>query len=226
MRKCCLYYTAHRHDLHIEMACRKQLDLARGDIPLVAVGLQPFDYGDVTIVLPLSPGPLTLHKQILAGLEACEADAVFFCENDVLYHPSHFEFEPRMHHTFHYNTNVWKVRYSDGHMVWADDLQQTSGLCADHGLLLEHYRRRVAEIEERGFDRHYEPGRKTGPHGTCNWQSRYPNLDIRHGKNMTKSKWSPGEFRNKRYAKGWQETDGELPGWGLARDILDRIKEQ
>lgn len=205
------------------MACRCQLDLARGDIPLVAVGLQPFDYGDMTVVLPLRPGPLTLHKQILAGLEQCQGDVVFFCENDVLYHPSHFEFEPKMHRTFHYNTNVWRVRYSDGHAVWTDDLQQTSGLCADRDLLLAHYQRRVAEIQERGFDRHYEPGRKTGPHGTCNWQSRYPNLDIRHDKNMTKSKWSPEEFRNKRYAKGWKEMDGELPGWGNVKEFIQHI---
>ena len=213
MNKCCLYYTAHRHDPAIEMACRKQLDLARGDIPLVAVGLQPFDYGDVTIVLPLEPGPLTLHKQILAGLEQCEAHTVFFTENDVLYHPSHFEFEPR-DNQFWYNTNVIKARYPDGHLVWTDDLQQTSGLCADRNLLLEHYRRRVKEIEGKGFDRHYEPGRKTGPYGTHNWLSRYPNLDIRHDKTITKSKWSPDEFRNPKYAKGWREFS-VAPGWGI-----------
>ena len=65
MNACCLYYTAHRHAPEVEAACRAQLDKARGDIPLVAVGLQPFSYGDVTIVLPLEPGPLTLHKQII-----------------------------------------------------------------------------------------------------------------------------------------------------------------
>ena len=65
----------------------------------------------------------------------------------------------------------------------------------------------------------------TSRYHTQNWQSRYPNLDIRHDRTMTKSKWSPDEFRNKKYAKGWKETDGELPGWGQAVDILRRIKE-
>ena len=94
MNACCLYYTAHRHAPEIEAACRAQLDRARGDLPLVAVGLEPFSYGDVTVVLNLEPGPLTLHKQILAGLQVIDADTVFFCENDILYGPSHFEFRP------------------------------------------------------------------------------------------------------------------------------------
>ena len=223
MNKVCLYYTAHRHDPVIELACRRQLDLARGNIPLVAVGLQPFEYGDVTIVLPLEPGPLTLHKQILAGLEACEAHTVYFCENDVLYHRSHFELDAVSVFEFYYNSNVWRVRYSDGHCVWTDDLQQTSGLCANRNLLLAHYQRRVEEIEARGFDRHYEPGPKTSRYHTQNWQSRYPNLDIRHDRTMTKSKWSPDEFRNKKYARGWQERDGEIEGWGNVRDRMSEF---
>jgi len=230
MNKVCLYYTAHRHDPTIEMACRRQLDLARGDIPLVAVGLKPLDYGDVTIVLPLQPGPLTLHKQILAGLKAAtDADWIFFCENDVLYHPSHFALDPMGPDEdpntvpgdgIYYNTNVWKVRYSDGHCVWTDDLQQTSGLSGDWWTLHDHYERRVTEIEHDGFDRHYEPGPKTGIREVFNWMSAFPNLDIRHDKTMTKSKWSPSAFRNKRYAVGWRETDGEIEGWGNVREVL------
>jgi len=29
---------------------------------------------------------------------------------------------------------------------------------------------------------------------------------------VDRSKWSPDEFRNPRYAKGWREADG-VPGW-------------
>ena len=226
MTACCLYYTAHRHPPEIEAACRAQLDKARGDIPLVAVGLQPFDYGDVTVILGgLEPGPLTLHKQILAGLRLIAAEWVYFCENDVLYHPSHFEpMAGRRHNAFHYNTNIWRVRYDDGHVVWTDDLEQTSGLCAHRNLLLEHYARRVGEIERNGFNRHYEPGPKTSRWQVDRWQSRYPNLDIRHNRTMTRSKWDPSEFRNQRYAAGWREAD-EVGGWGPTKPIMDAIRE-
>jgi len=108
---------------------------------------------------------------------------------------------------------VWRVRYADGHAVWTDDLQQTSGLCAYRDLLLEFYEQRVATIERDGFDRHYEPGPKTGPYQTENWQSLAPNIDIRHDKTLTRSKWRPDEYRNPRYASGWQERD-DVPGWG------------
>lgn len=226
MHKVCLYYTAHRHPPEIEAACRAQLDAARGDIPLVAVGLERFDYGDVTVVLPYHPGPLTLHRQILAGLEVMWSDTewVYFCENDVLYHPSHFATDPKMYLSFTYNANVWKVRYGDGHCVWTDGLEQTSGLVAHRGLLLAHYRRRCVEIERDGWNRHYEPGRKTSEHGSTQWHSHRPNLDIRHGRNATLSKWSPEEFRNERYAAGWKEAD-EVPGWGLTAPLMEAIRE-
>lgn len=223
MNACCLYYTAHRHAPEIEAACRAQLDKARGDIPLVAVGLEPFKYGDVTVWFTGKPGPLTLHKQIWVGLGQCKADIVFFCENDVLYHSSHFEFEPPELGAFWYNSNVWRVRYVDGHAVWTDDLQQTSGLCAHRDLLRHHYRKRMWLLEDGYWDRHYEPGPKTSEYQAHNWQSQHPNLDIRHSANMTRSKWAPEQFRNKRYAQGWSETD-YLPGWGDLWTVMQGVK--
>lgn len=224
MTACCLYYTGHRHAEEIEQACRLQLDKARGDLPLVAVGLQPFDYGDVTTWFSAEPGPVTLHKQIWVGLPYCKGDLVFFCENDVLYHPSHFEFVPPRLDVFYYNANVWRVRYADGHAVWADGLQQTSGLCAHRDLLMDHYKRRLWQIMNIGWDRHFEPGPKTSEHEALNWVSDSPNIDIRHDANMTRSKWKPEQFRNQRYARGWRETD-DIPGWGPGRELMDSIRE-
>jgi hypothetical protein len=188
-------------------ACRDGIEL--GSVSRGA----PIQFGDWNIVVAGEPGVLTMHRQLLTGLEYMEARWVFLCENDVLYHPSHFEFEPRRTNLFYYNTNVWKVRYPDGHCVWTDDLQQVSGVCAARSLLLSFYRARVAKIEANGFDRHYEPGPKTGPYETENWAAAFPSLDIRHSKTMTKSKWKPQDFRNQRYARGWKEASA-VPGWG------------
>lgn len=216
MRKCILYYTCNTHDERIEMACRWQLLLARGVWDLVSVSREPIEFGAWNEVVEGPRGPLTMHRQVLAGLERITAPIVFLCESDVLYHPSHFDFVPPRADTFYYNTNVWRVRYPDGFAVWTDDLQQVSGICADRGLLLSFYRRRVAEIEAGGFDRHYEPQPKTGGKA-ANWQSEWPNLDIRHGGTLTRSKWSPDEFRNKRYARGWQEADSVYPWYEADR---------
>jgi hypothetical protein len=165
-----------------------------------------------------------MHRQILAGLERSDADFVFLCENDVLYHPSHFEFTPPTHDIFFYNVNVWKVFFDNGRANWTDDLQQLSGLCADRYLLLEFYQRRIAEIESKGFDRHYEPQPKTGCKAD-NWKSEWPNIDIRHDKTWTKTKRFVTQFRNKRYAKGWKEASF-VEGWGYTEGrFLEFLKE-
>ena len=47
-----------------------------------------------------------------------------------------------------------------------------------------------------------------------NWMSKFPNLDLRHDKNLTKNRWSPDEFHNRRNTEGWTETTvSEIPGW-------------
>ena len=219
--KAILYYTDNRLDPAIMKACQRQIEKA--GLPIVCVSLKPVEGFAHNIVVDLKRGPLTLHRQILKGLKAIKADVVFFAEHDVLYHPSHWEFTPSASDRFYYNTNVWKVRADDGHAVWTDDLQQTSGLCAYRSLLLEQYKRRVGEIRDKGFDRHFEPGEKTGPHKSENWQSASPNLDIRHGKNLTRAKWNPSQFRNKKYARGWKEAD-EIAPWytrGKFKELID-----
>ena len=217
MKPAILYYTCNTHSQDIEEACRKQL--LKSGLPIVSVSREKeIDFADTRIVLQGARSPLMMHKQIVAGLEACKADYVFLCESDVLYHPSHFDFTPKWDDTYYFNTNVWKTRYPDGHCIWTDDLQQVSGICASRELLLDFFRRRVRRIERDGFNGHYEPGPRYG----CkveNWQSAVPNIDIRHEMTITKSKWSPEEFRNKEYAKGWKEAS-EVPGWGMIEGKL------
>ena len=215
-----VYYTDNRLDPVIMSSCQKQLASAANGRPIVSVSLEPIEFGN-NIYLALKRGYLTMFKQILAGLEALDTEVVFFCEHDVLYHPSHFDFIPLDRNKFYYNTNVWKVRFDDGHAMRTAKCQQTSGLCAYRELLLKHYRKRVEIVEEIGFSR--KMGFEPGTHGRAervddykseNWESAYPNIDIRHDKNLTPSRWSPDQFRNKRYTAGWQEEE-KLPGWGL-----------
>lgn len=163
-----------------------------------------------------------MHRQILAGLKAMKEDVVFLCEHDVIYPPEHFHFCPARSDTFYYDTSVWQL-HPDGTAIWTDDLQQVSGLCAYRELLIRFYERRIAEIEARGFDRHYEPSTKTGEKRVGNWQSARPRIDVRHSGTLTRSKRSPGEFRNQRYAHGWTEAR-DIPGWGSTANTLEAIR--
>lgn len=232
--KCALYYTCNSHDELLEQAARANLRRATNGHELGCVSLKRTDFGDWTIVIDREKSGGTMHYQILAGLERSTADYVFLCESDVFYTPVHFQFTPPRDDTFYYNTNVWRVRWEDGHAVRTDGLQQVSGICASRQLLLDHYRRRVGVIEANSgtFDTKrmaYEPGTrgKFGDEKVANWSSEFPNLDITgHGQTLTTPKFSVDEFRNKRYAQGWSETDDALPGWPkIAGRVREWLKE-
>lgn len=231
-----IYYTDSRlENTPIAPAVRTQLREAIGDRRIVSISLEPLDFGD-NIHLPLKRGYITMTKQILAGLKELQADVIFFCEHDVLYHPSHFDFVPPKKDVFYYNNNVWKVRFSDGHAVRTADMKQLSGMCAWRDLLVKHYEKRLelleAKASEVGEDsdefRRYvrRMGFEPGTHGRIpellgkaeSYEAKYPNVDIRHDNTLTPSKWSPEQFRNKKYAEGWQETD-EIPGWGKFKEL-------
>jgi glycosyltransferase involved in cell wall biosynthesis len=213
-----VYYTDNELNPEIMEKCQKQLRRCVGEHRLVSVSLKPIEFGD-NIVLPLERGYLTMFKQILAGLEGLKTDYVFFAEHDILYHPSHFQFIPAESEKFYYNINVWKVRMSDGYGLHYD-CQQLSGLCANRELLLKHYHKRVEIIEATGYTRSmgFEPGthnrkERVDDYKAESWKSEYPNIDLRHENNLTKSRWTKAEFRNQKYTEGWIEND-KVPGWG------------
>jgi hypothetical protein len=166
--------------------------ILKSGLPIVSCSLKPLDFGK-NITLNLERGPATMFKQIITALEASDGDYIFLCEHDVIYDPSHFEFEPE-EDKFYFNTNVWRWRYGTDLVIWTDDLQQLSGLSGYKESLLKYFRSKEP-------DGHYEPKENTG-----NYMSKFPNIDIRHGKNLTVSRWSPDGFRNKKYARGWKES--------------------
>ncbi len=220
-----LYYTCNTHDLTIEEAARTNLLRCRnGHEQLVAVSLQPIAFGDENIVLPLQRCAVSMHEQVLAGLERMTTDLVYLVESDVIYHRTHFDFVPPDPNVFWYNEHTYKVDASSGQAVFYYT-KQVSGCCAHRELLLEHYRTRLARIRAEGkFDLGigYEPGCHQFPRGiddktAARWMSPFPNVDIRHDKNITKTRWDPAAFRNQRSCQGWRLVD-EIPGWGRTKD--------
>lgn len=221
-----LYYTDNELDPKIMNMCQDQIKKCAKDNRIISVSLKPLDFGD-NIYLPLERGYLTMAKQILAGLEALETDIVYFCEHDVLYHPSHFDFIPEKKDVYYYNVNVWKVRANDGFSVRVDDCRQLSGLCAYRETLIKHFKERVRRIESEGFNRKmgFEPGTHNRQERIDDlksgiWKSEFPNLDIRHDKNLTSSRWKKEQFRNQKYTEGWTEKNiKDVEGWNIKNII-------
>lgn len=218
-----VFYTDNK--LPLKIAHRVQKNLKRMNIPIVSVSLKKMDFGN-NVHLKRNRGYLTLFKQILAGLEASESEIIFFCEHDIIYHPSHFSFTPERRDVFYYNENVWKVRIRDGHAVHYP-CKQTSGLCAYRELLIEHYKKRVEVVEAWGYTRKigFEPGthnrkERIDEYGSKGWMSEHPNIDLRHNNNLTPSRWNPNDFRKK--PKSWVESK-EIPFWGKTSEFLGKI---
>lgn len=223
-----VYYTDNNLDQKIMRICQKQLQKATNGNKIVSVSLNPIDFGDVNIRLFLKHGYLTMFKQILAGLKLLDTDIVFLVEHDILYASEHFSFIPPKKDVFYYNENTYKLDYETGQALFYY-CKQTSGLCAYRELLIEHYQKRVKMVEEIGFSR--KMGFEPGTHGRAErvdnykseaWMSKVPNVDIRHGTNLTQSRWSESEFRNKKSCRGWKLTDG-IPYWGITKGRFDEF---
>jgi len=218
-----VYYTDNRLDESIMLPVQKQLSNSfSGEI--ISVSLKPTDFGK-NITLDLERGYLTMFKQILAGLENSTADIIYFCEHDVLYPEDYFTFIPPDKTKIYYNKNVWQVRTSDGFSV-AFDAKRLSQLCAYRDVLIEHYKKRIAKVEEVGFSRRmgFEPGSHGRPERVDDlasdyWESKNPTLDLKHGKNATEARWNPSEFRSQRSCRNWKETS-ILPYWGDSKDLI------
>lgn len=228
MTKGIIYYTDNQLDETLAITVRLQLLAA--ELPIVSVSLEPLVGFGTNVHLPLARGYAAYFQQILTALKTSTADVVFFCEHDVLYPRSHFEFSPARTDTFYYNTNVWKVRSSDGFAVWTDNCRQVSGICVDRLAALTHYEERSAYVWNNGFT--MKMGFEPFTHGRILWKTKYetenwsspdPLVDVRHGGNLSRTKWSPEQFRNPRYAQGW--TESTCPEW--ARPLLAPLfKEQ
>lgn len=223
-RKGIIYYTDNRLDSKLLEVCQNQILQSINGHKLVSVSLRPIEFGK-NIVLNLERGYLTMFKQILAGLEDCQADIVFLAEHDVLYHPSHFVFDPPDPSKIYYNVNVWHLRLSDGHALYYT-AKRLSQLCAYRDVLMDHYRKRIERVEKEGFSR--KMGFEPGSHNRAEriddlksetWQSEFPNIDIKHGKNLTPARWRKEDFRDQKNCQNWLEADS-VPHWDNLKEIL------
>lgn len=203
-----VYYTDNTINLKLGDKVRKQI--LKAGLPIVSVSLKPMKFG-TNYVFKGERGYLAYHKQILMALEASNADIIYFCEHDVLYDPSHFDFTPPKKDVYYYDFNFWRVRASDRFAIHYDT-HQVNLICAYRELLLTHYREKVKRIEATGFNMRmgFEPGcnrrhERIDEYKAESYYAKEPSIDIRHETNLTRSRWSKDQFRDQRNCQGWKE---------------------
>ena len=206
-----IFYTDNQLRLKIARPVQKQLDKISQEknIPIVSCSLKPMSNMGHNVHLKLKRSYLTMFKQILTALEVSKAEYIYFCEHDVLYHPSHFDFIPPDKSKFYYNRNWWKVREDGLAVHW--DADQVSGLVCSRELAIEWYKERVATFDPDDFDRKFEPPGDDTQEG---WRSEFPCIDIRHNKNLTFNKWKLEHFRKRETAVNFKRsTIDKIDGW-------------
>lgn len=236
-----IYYTHNELDEKISKAVQDRLTNISKEkkIAITSSSLKKLDFGDRKVRFPsMKRGYLAMYKQILGALENSTDDIIFFTEHDVLYHPSHFDFDPPNKNTFYYNQNVWNLRLPDGHCMHYD-VNQLSGLCVYRDAALTHFKEKYKMVEEKSkelseeefnrFIRHmgHEPFthsriRWENKFNCESWKSEHPNVDIKHGGNATPARWNKEQYRNQDLLVNWIEGD-EIPGWGKGIDIIENL---
>ena len=195
MTKSIIYYTDNNID--DEILLRVQSQLVKSGLPIVSVSLRPINFGENIVLDKLTRSYPTMVTQIVTALEHSNSEIVFFCEHDVLYHPSRFDFTPARKDIYYYNSNIWRWDYPYDRVIRYDRLISLSGLCVYRELVLAHYWKRLKRIQlikakndggEPSWVRKmgYEPGTKKKKRGGFSdedfetWSSKYPDIDIRH----------------------------------------------
>lgn len=243
-----IYYTDNQLDSKIAIPVQNKLrEISKEKhIPIISASLKRMDFGEHNICFPsLRKGYLSMFKQIVGALENSTADIIYFCEHDVLYHLSHFDFTPSDKDTFYYNQNVWFLRMPDGHGLHYD-VNQLSGLCLYRETALIHFKERLqmAQAEYERLQNIYSNpeelttmfnrfirnmGFEPFTHNRVAWQnqfkqstwkSEFPNIDIKHGQNATGQRWRKDQYRNQQLLINWTEGE-EIPGWGKGIDLVN-----
>ncbi len=233
-----IYYTDNSISGPIIDECRKTI-LASG-LPIVSCSLKPIDFGN-NIVLPnRNRSYPTMVDQIILCLENSKEDYVFFCEHDVLYHKTHFDYTPPTDDVFYYNVNNWRWQFPLDRIISYERLTSLSMLCCNRELVLDHFKRRKEFVGKLNWDVNrareprwarlygYEPGTKKKKRGGFSddnfvqWRSMYPDVDIRHQRTFTKAKTRLEEFKHA--PKEWKErTIDQISGWNL-RELFNLKK--
>lgn len=232
LHKGIIYYTDSRLNGLIYLMVQESI--LESGLPIVSCSLKPIDFGK-NIVVDSEPSMMTLFRQILKALENSNSDYIFFCEHDVLYHKSHFDFTPSRDDTYYYNTNVWRWDYPKDRFISYDGLKSLSGMCCNRELAINHYRKRLDYIERMKYKdgrdpdwarkMGYEPGKSLKRGGfleetTENWRSEFPIIDIRHKGVLTPKKVTLDSFKH--LPIGWKETRlTEIPYWNLRKKIYE-----
>lgn len=220
-------YTDNFGDQNFLEKCRQQIKVCAEEnniSEIVCVSHKPVEDFGKNIVVNYERGVLAMFKQVVDGIEACDADVIYLAEHDMIYHPSHFSFIPPEKDVFYYDRNRYSVCDETGKAVFYHT-DVPSMMCAYKDFLLDHYKRRVQDLESKdgkwdGKNGYSPPkglpkNKRKGTRQT--YIAKFPSLDVRRKDSWTRKRMNKKQFRSEKSHRGWKELD-ILPGWGIIKD--------
>jgi hypothetical protein len=217
-----IFYTANVISEGFAAAIREQLVIAACGIPIISVSQKPMpNFGQNICVGDIGRSHVNIYKQALIGAQAATTTSyVAMCEDDVLYHPSHFTCHRPV--TFAYNMNKWTVHTWDKHPRFSQKHRAVFSQCiAPREMLIQNLTERFSKnLSEHDLKIHFaEPGRFHDSYlGITSTKeeffSSHPNIVFFHVDAMAMTE-GPG----KKHAHVGEIAESVEP-WGAARDVL------
>ncbi|MBN2591643.1 MAG: hypothetical protein JXA96_17385 [Sedimentisphaerales bacterium] len=197
-----VYYTDNILKESFACVIRKILKLSAGAVPIVWVSQKPINEEPNIVVGKIGRNHKSICIQILEGLKSLSTDIVFLAEHDVIYHPSHFYFMPPREDIFYYNRNRYWLDSRTGQASTNSNCFGALSQLSSYRKLAEvHYEERLNAYNKGINVRKFhgtEPGKHKGNiltnYGIDEFFSEWPNIDIRHDKNFTKSDRFKGNY--------------------------------
>ena len=203
-----VYYTDSELEESLAHAVRRNLKTVAGPIPIISVSQKPLKFGQNITVGDKPKTTQSMYEQILVGAEAApENSIIYLCEHDVFYQPSHFTKLPKDKEAFYFNQNRYHW-WVDGTAFYKNgkSSKALSQAVVNRDYLIKHLKDRLSNWIPDFKVRRYD------------WESERPNVDVRHGDNLSKD--GPGKRRMRR-GRGKSYNIGY---WGSPKHFKSKAK--
>ena len=220
-----LYYTANQIPEFFAKKIRENLFEACRELPIISISQKPLDFGKNICIGERGPSILGIYNQVLIGAREAKTKYVALCEDDILYHSSHFRmYRPSEDH-FGYNHNKWEIFTWERNPVFSCKIGRSllNQCIANRQLLIEALEERFSKFSTYTKERIRKHFGEFGKYErwlgvTIRKQEIFfspePNIIFCHGdaldyKQGLGSRKGHGDIRIK-----------EVPPWGKAEEIL------
>ena len=216
-----IHYTSNALPEEFASRVREMLLECVGDkYPIISISHKPMDLGKNICVGDIGRSIYNIYVQALIGAKEATTKYVACSEDDCLYVPEHFDYRDNID-TFCYNINTWKVHNAE--IYFSSGRPIFSACIAPTELMISTLEERFKKYPRADMVKPYNFGEPGG----YEWRLGLPAVEYKMFRTET-----PILSFNHRYATHGRRKVSpksmvidELPHWGKAKDLWNRVYE-